>query len=302
MSLLFIDGIIIPMDTNREKLVKRHQTLVAKLKSIVNPFICSVESWFGNSITLTINNFAVVIIPHQSERAVATNKLVKIVYDENYNILESILNNKEVSENFEDSSHVLNNLIFALRPLKKNEAIIAVDKVYDYPIKEALIKYYKLKVNPLKEYFLFGNDEIGLRYRDQQKPLKVTSKGVKVIIKDKSALLITGKDGKLHIDLNTTNYLDDKFIYLDKNIYELIPSTKDQCDLVSMSSKNNEKKYLKISLKNGVDLKSVDKLAYQKADKMALTLKKNKKGEFFFENKKGQVIHIGHPDLLITVV
>jgi hypothetical protein len=287
---------------NKDPKITRYQKLLAKLKEILLPELCIVESSYGNSITITINNYAVVFIPHKSDiRPVVSNKLVKIIYDEDYRILEKVVFGKKVNEDFEDASHYIIRLIKAFSKNTKKQAYEAMEKIYDYPLKEALIKYYQLEVNPLKEYFLFGDDEVGSRYRGLQEKLKIPQEGIKVQIKDSSALLFTRKDGKQFIDLSTgTMYMDKKFLYLDRTLVVRKQCSKKDSELVSIGP-NNSRTYWKNTLKKGVDLKKLDKIPYKSADKMEFILKE-KDGTMFFEDKNKQIISIHHPDLMIYIL
>lgn len=289
------------MKKEKDPLIVKYQKLLSKLRSFVVPSLCKVSSRYGNSIILTTHGFSIVIIPRHSTTPVESTDFVKVVYDNNFEILEKIVNHKKVKQNYENASYALVSFLSAVKPLTKKQAKEFIEeKLNDYLLRKALADHYKIKIDILSEYFLYGNDQLEPRYRSFQKKLIVPSKGLRVKVKDSSAFLFMKDDGTRHIDLFSGSlYRDEKFLYLDSSITYLKKCPPNQADYYTPFDGKID--HFKIALKKGVDLSQVKRIAYKSADKMVLTLKKDKKGVMYFEDKKG-IITIAHPDLLICIL
>lgn len=281
--------------------VSQHQKLVSQLKQWINPAIALVESWYGSSITLTIPNLSIVIIPQASERACVTNLYTKIIFDPNYKFLKKIINQQNFKRDYENGSEVLFHILQALKRLTQSEAETAYEHIHDYALKQALIRHYHLNQDPNKEFFLFGDDEFRPRYTDFQPPLKVPSEGLKVKIQDKSALLFTRENGSQYLDLDIGMfYKDDTYIYLNSKIVQMVKCSKAESTTVSYNSKTKSKIYRKLELKPGIDLTHEKKIRYQSANGREFTLKLNHQ-TYFLEDDQGTKVDLSHPDLLVYI-
>lgn len=189
-----------------------------------------------------------------------------------------------------------------------NQQIENYNQLFDGHLKEFFSKVFNLSLDPKKEFFLLGDDEVVPHFRlskeDQvEKLLENLAEGKKVKIIDKSAYIFQSKKGRT-IDLNSHYYMDDNFMYLGSvtEDVELEAEPEDDADyFVSFNTKDNTKRIFKKVLRKDVDLSTeTNKLAYKKANGLELTLFKVGE-EFFFKDSEGE-ISIRHPDLLIYLL
>lgn len=285
--------------------LKQYQAMRTKLEAWVDPKLCRLDCYYQTAIFFIFKGFQVIVIPKANTyKYAATSKSAKVFFDDDFQMMKTVLNGKKLKKDYDNGSFIMEGLLGAVKKgLTNSEAEKAMNNVHDYIIKKSIQEYYKLPENPDNEYFLYGDDELEPRYRGYQPPIALAD-GVaqKVKIKDPSALLITGKDGKLYIDLDTgINYSDDKFIYFGNLTTRKICSAKAKHHFVSYDSKTGKKTYYKTVLKKGIDLaKHEDKVAYVKADKMSFDLYfDSSKKVFYFKDASDTHIHISHPDLLV---
>lgn len=275
-----------------------------KLEKWVDPKICRIDCYYQVAIFFIFKGFQVIVIPKaNTHKFSATSKSAKVFYDDDFKLMKQVLSGKKLKKDYDNGSYIIEGLLGAVKKgLSTAQAEKAVNEVHDYIIKKTLQEYYKLSDNPDNEYFLYGDDQLEPRYRGYQPPITLPD-GVpqRVRIKDNSALLITGKNGDLYIDLNSgLHYQDDKYIYFG-DITERKTCTEKNADLVSYNSKTGKKSYFKTVLKKGVKLKDHEnKVAYVKADGMKFTLYfESATKNFYFKDDNDNKIHISHPDLLV---
>mgnify|MGYP007088035767 CR=1 FL=1 len=288
----------------REK-AKEFQNLLKRLRNVLDPAFVKVEGFFEHSVVFSFKDFKIVVsIQKAIRREFHSTEGLLLLNDQNFKLLDSFSKNKLKNLEQEDGSLYLDN---ALRPFLKTETVKAkaqvnVKKIYYFELKSLLNKAYSLNQDPSKEFFLFGNDELRKRFNQSNVHLKITSKGIKVEVQDKSALLFTNDDGSRFMDLHYgQGFLSKNYLYLGNLMkYKEVKKPKDGVDYSVRVNGDGTKIYMVSVLKDGIDLKTTPRIAYEKADGKSFVLKKSK-GEFYLEDEKGK-ISIGHPDLLIRVL
>jgi peroxiredoxin family protein len=296
-----------PYQENQRHL-KQYNLMRTKLLNWVDPKICRLDLYYNTAIFFIFKGFQVIVIPKSNAyKYAATSKSAKVVYDEDFQMINTIMKGKRLKKDYDNASSIIESLLQAVKQnLSQTEALAAMEQAHDYIIKKNLQEYYKLTENPDREYFLYGDDQLEPRYRGYQPPISLPE-GVaqRVRIKDSSALLITQKDGRKYIDLNSgIHYSDDKFIYFGSLTERKKCTAKSDYHFVSYNSKTNEKTYYKTVLKKGVNLANhEDKVPYVRADKMELDLYFDaSKQEFYFQDEVGDKITISHPDLMVYLL
>lgn len=284
----------------REKLLKHFD------KALV-----SISTHFGQAIFLNfINDFKVIIIPHENEhKDLVRERNIDIIFDKDFNFLRECLENKAELESIEKTDNFgLSTLFYLCKGFKKNiskeEALDVYKKTIDYPAKKLLSDTHNLKFDPSHEFFLFGNDELVPRYREYPQKSLFGNRN-KIIVLDHGSCLF-GEFGSRSIDLQTGMfYRDDQYIYIDKDIVKLVECNKIEATDIYVGSsghgKNETKKYMKLVLKENVDLSKVKKLKYESAYQKVFYLNE-KDGEYSLETEDGEKIRISHPDLLIYIL
>lgn len=283
-----------------------YQDMITELKLKMNKAVVKIDTFSDRGIVLHfINGYKVIISPAQAKSNHLHSDGISLIYDYDFNNLSHIVFDQPIKLDHENGSKFIFNIINTFKNEDFSNKIKQLEnykQINIYELKSLLAKYLRLPVNPDKEYFLYGDDELRPRFKQSPK-IKFNNKGHKVIITDKSALLFD--DGKRrYIDLESgLMYKKDGLLYLDRNIVvmkefsEAEVKSGDDSYLVSFDQ-NGNKKFFKNVLKEGVDLSTIPTIKYTEADGFTYKLKKNK-NVYFFEDTQGK-ISISHPDLLVV--
>lgn len=280
--------------------------IVSKLRSLLNfDLVEEVGSFLGEGISILLKNgYNFIIVPEKglSDRTTYFNKLMYIVHDESFEVVSKILNKEKIKIDHENGSKQINDFLEAF---SKNESLTLEDRkelykgMYQLYPKELYASHYNLGEDPNRELFIFGNDELSVRYH-RSKGVKVPPQGLKVRILDESALLFTLDNGKRSIDLKTVGYLDGQYHYPNNQILRYEECPEEEADITVY--KNHVPHYQKEFLREDVDLSKERRIPYVKANGMEFILKEDKKKmEYFFEDNNGK-IRIGHPDLCVYIL
>lgn len=292
-----------------KEVIDSFQELVKTLSEKLNHEVVKVTGFYQHGVILSfIDNTTIFISAQSSPRdsQVVANKF-RLFYDPGMINLSKIVFNQPIKLDYDNGSKWLWQIIKSFTKedyYNKEKQLKNYHKLHMFELKDLLRKTVHLPVDPNLEFFLYGDDELVARYKNNNK-LEIPAKGVRVKIQDKSAILFKGKSR--NIDLSTgLFYMNDGYMYLDRNIVEMVDCEEGDHEFVSYNG-NNEKKFSKMQLKAGVDLTKIKKIPYELADGMELTLKisktKNKNGihTYYFTDDEGK-IRISHPDLLIYIL
>lgn len=283
-----------------------YQEMITELKSKMNKAVVKIDTFSDRGIVFHfINGYKIIISPAKAKSNHLHSDGVSLIYDYDFNNLSHIVFGQPIKLDHENGSKFIYNIVNTFKSedfFNKEKQLENYKSINIYELKSLLAKYLLLPVNPDKEYFLYGDDELRPRFKQSPK-LKFKAQGHKVIISDTSALLFD--DGKRrYIDLESgLLYKKDGLLYLDRNIVvmkefsEAEVKSGDDSYLVSFDQKGN-KKFFKNVLKEGVDLSKIPTIKYQEVNGFFYKLKKNK-NVYFFEDEQGK-ISISHPDLLIV--
>ena len=282
-----------------------------KLLNHFDKSLVSISTHYNQAIFIKLkNDFIAIVIPYKCERKdLVMEKNIHIIFDENFQFLKKCIEETVSESDFDFYENFgLRDLFYLVKGFKKNinqeEAIYAYKKTIDYLPRKLLSETHNIGWNPGHEFFLFGNDELSPRYRGYPHK-KILGDKNKVLILDKSAVVI-GDINNRSIDLlPSTFYRDEKFIYLDKNIVSIVRTESNENDSLivghSINPKTLKKSYAKLVLDPSVDLSKVKKTPYENVDKKIFNLI-CKNDVYHLEDDDGEKIKISHPDLLIYIL
>lgn len=287
--------------------VKNQQSLVKRLKKVLNEKMVSIEGHFDQAVVFSFSNdFKIVICPQKSGyKSVFSQKGLLHIFDEDFKSLTLFSKGKLKNLEQEDGSLYINNSLFPFLKTQDSKAHAQVNyyNLYYHDLRAMLSQVYELGLNPGREFFLYGNNEISSRFSESDFKVKIPKKGLKVKVNDDSALILSPTDNAPYrsIDLFTgMGYLTKNFLYLGNlTEYRPVKSKRKGC-VVSYNGATNERTYMMPVLKKTVNLKSVPKIAVEKADGKEFLLKKDK-NTFYLQDDEGK-IKIHHPDLLIYIL
>lgn len=288
--------------------------LIKKIKSKLNPFMAKLDGYSSQGSEelkilriRTTNNFLITFINSKDKDFwIDTERDGAVIFDKNFSILKHFFLKETLNTDEEsyDSKNFVKSSITILKTLTLKKQSLGpkmLDENFIFKLKKLIIKECHLDDNLAKDYFLFGNDEFRIRYYKDITPLKSIHDRL-VKINDDSAIIFY-KDGKMNnIDLSTgTCWMTNTKFYPNVKP-RLIQATSDDYDFTQYSSKDNKTSYLKKEIPTKKQLKDQKFIKIKKAKNMIFKLIKVNDVFMFEDLKTKDRIHIGHPDLLITLV
>lgn len=283
--------------------LKDYSSIVKYLNDLLcNDIVKARLSQSHDCIDLSFsNNFKILIyasgsLTSKNQYFSSFNSLV--FFDEKFSLLKDLITNQPIKLEYTNGSKELSNILKAFSSENVDNKIKNQQywKLVRFELKELLSTHFKLGLDPRKEYFLFGNDQIRARY-DENFTAPSIRNNQKIKIIDNSAILIENNQKRI-IDIDHGGlYKTDFHIYLNSDIFHYIPCSKEEGDTVSYDSKTGLTTYKKRVLKDGINLTTESRLPYKNADQMIFNLSKNTESEFVLSDNLGE-IQIHHPDLL----
>jgi hypothetical protein len=279
--------------------VKAHHKMIKNLNKRLNHDLATAEGFYEQGVVIAFaNGFNLFVNPFKGEyKATFSTKGLLVIQDPGLKNLNKVLKNDIKSFNYENGSKFLFQIIKAFSKNERKNVLKNYQKVYHFELRDLLNSYFKLGLDPRKEFFLYGNDQLSPRFH-QVKELKIGKGGIKVKIEDRSAILFNTELGRV-LDLDSGMFYKTKsHIYLNKIFHHEECSEKDATEV---RHSGNAVNYFKMVLNENVNLKNEKRFAYQSADKMKFTLKKDSKGIYSLWDDLGK-IEFAHPDLLFRVI
>jgi hypothetical protein len=283
---------------------KDFQNMVTMLRSRLNPELTKVKSFYEQGIVIAFKNGFNLLItpltPKNKFRPYFSCAGLSVIQDEDFFFLKKIVYKEKLEPSYENGSKHLFNIIQAFSSRNSKNALKYYKSIFPFELKSLLNDHFKLGLDPAKEYFLYGNDELRPRF-SQSKEIKVPKKGLRCKIDDDSAIIIYKPECRI-IELTEPFhcYQDKKYIYIGK-IFHYKKCKAEDSTYIQFNGKTEKRTYMKAVLNKGVDLKKQERFAYKKANQMEFVLKQDSKGIFSLWDKDGEVI-IVHPDLLIRIL
>jgi hypothetical protein len=294
----------------KNKKLAKELDLIRKLKDKLTDSV-SVERISDSGFLFSFSNgFKLTVIPFSTEgkQSYWTTGFMTI-HDVDYVYLTDWLaGRKKNGLNEKDRAAILLFDIlnaFSKKESTKKKARVNYDKVHQFELKDLLDTKFKLNLDPRKDFFLFGSDQLEPRFKQAGQELIIPKKGLKVQVNDKSALIFE-YGNRRSIDLLVFGFKTKKYIYPNTDIFTYVESSKPTKNcLVKFTTdiKTGTNKMIYLTKKLNKDIKLVDevKFPYVEAHGRIFTLKRCSGGIYSLYDNDGE-ISIAHPDLLISLV
>lgn len=172
-----------------------------------------------------LNNFKISIYASRSlttKNQYFSSQNSLVFFDEKFSLLKNLITNQPIRLEYTNELKELLNILKAFSNENVDKKIKNKQywKLIRFELKELLSAHFKLGLDPKKEYFLFGNNQIRARYYENfMSPSIRTNQKIKII--DDSAILIE-KNQKRIIDIDHEILIKTELKLTYKNVDQMV--------------------------------------------------------------------------------